>query len=53
MCQSFDTFKFIETPEWQRWEWVMKARVACGKDILCQVCAYRYHRATPLLPGPS
>ena len=52
MRQSFDTFKFIETPEWQRWESVMKARVAGGKDILCQVCAYRYHCATPLLPGP-
>ena len=47
MRQSFDTFKFIETPEWQHWESVMKARVAGGKDILCQVCAYRPHRATP------
>ena len=47
MRQSFDTFKFIETPEWQRWESVMKARVAGGKDILCQVCAYRPHRAAP------
>ncbi|KAI0770205.1 hypothetical protein C8Q74DRAFT_881395 [Fomes fomentarius] len=37
MRQSFDTFKFIETPDWQCWESTMKARLPGGKDILCQL----------------
>ncbi|KAI0712058.1 hypothetical protein C8Q76DRAFT_476567 [Earliella scabrosa] len=37
MRQSFDTFKFIETPEWQCWESSMKARLPGAKDIMCQL----------------
>ncbi|RPD62307.1 hypothetical protein L227DRAFT_544763 [Lentinus tigrinus ALCF2SS1-6] len=35
MRQSFDTFKFIETPEWRGWESTMKARISGAKDISC------------------
>ncbi|TBU27193.1 hypothetical protein BD309DRAFT_1026670 [Dichomitus squalens] len=52
MRQSFDNFKFIETPEWQRWESVMKARLAGGMDILCQlyIPASRVYSITQPIP---
>ncbi|RDX42625.1 hypothetical protein OH76DRAFT_1458709 [Lentinus brumalis] len=37
MRQSFDTFRFIETPEWRSWESTMKARISGAKDISCQL----------------
>ncbi|KAI8994206.1 hypothetical protein BD414DRAFT_513794 [Trametes punicea] len=37
MRQSLDTFKFVETPEWQRWEATMNARMSTAKDIHCQL----------------
>ncbi|KAI0769031.1 hypothetical protein BD413DRAFT_87163 [Trametes elegans] len=37
MRQSFDTFKFIESPEWRRWDTTMRARIHGGSDISCQI----------------
>ncbi|KAJ3005395.1 hypothetical protein NUW54_g4356 [Trametes sanguinea] len=37
MRQSYDTFKFVQTPEWRCWESTMKAKSKSAKDIHCQL----------------
>ncbi|KAI0755064.1 hypothetical protein C8Q80DRAFT_1117566 [Daedaleopsis nitida] len=37
MRQSFDTFKYIESPDWQVWESNMVARLPGAKDIACKL----------------
>ncbi|OSD07311.1 hypothetical protein PYCCODRAFT_1359167 [Trametes coccinea BRFM310] len=37
MRQSYDTFKFVQTPEWRCWESTMKAKSKSAKDIYCQL----------------
>ncbi|CDO77139.1 hypothetical protein BN946_scf184657.g14 [Trametes cinnabarina] len=37
MRQSYDTFKFVESPQWHCWEATMRAKSASAKDIHCQL----------------